>query len=172
MANVSRREVPAVIVAGGTIGQTINVEDGKGVTLLANTTYVFMLSDADAPFGSIHLKWDSALVFNGQFEDSDMPRKRGEEIGGSSDDDIPDVSVAKGDWIIWPMPAANVSVISTDASTGGGTYTAGTGVLAVVGGTAGGAMIHMADLGSKRGRYKVAVQGTGGVLRVTHHRKS
>lgn len=172
MANVLKPELPAIKQSDLSV---VNAEAGKGVTLAANTTYIFNLNAADAPTVGVHLKWDALIVLTtAKIEESCLPRKLGLIDGGGKDAnvDIADTSLAKGDWIVWPMPATQVSVISDDASTGGATYTAATGVLAVAGGTQGGAVIHLPDQSTSRLRLIVAVGGTGGVLRVGAQAKS
>ncbi|HEY6037919.1 MAG TPA: hypothetical protein VIV58_26750, partial [Kofleriaceae bacterium] len=131
----------------------------------------YELAAADNPTVGVHVKWDAGIVItSAKIEESCLPKFQNNN-SASGTVDISDTSLAKGDWIVWPLPAANVSVISDDASTGGATYTAATGVLAVAGGTAGGAVFHLPDQSTNRLRLVVVVGGTGGVLRVGEHRK-
>jgi len=172
MAQVSRPAVSAIRADGVFFPD----EAGKGVTLALATTYFFVFETADGRFDALSLKWDAAIIFTAQFEETNLPRVLGQDISGAGGNptvfDVSDIDVVAGNWIIWPMPAAQVSVIATDGTTGGATYVPATGVLTVAGGTAGGARMQLNQIGSRRSRLKVVVGGTGGKLRVGQHAKS
>lgn len=149
----------------------ITLEPGKGCLLVAGTTYMYGLSASDSPTVAIHVKWDAAIIITRlTVEESCLPRFLNSGAGGGAPDII-DTSQTKGDWIIWPLPATNVSLISDDGSVGAGTYTPATGILATTGGTGGGAMFHLPDQATPRLRVTVVVGATGGVLRVGEGRK-
>lgn len=152
-------------------GTPITLEPGKGSILVAGTTYMYGLSASDSPTVATHVKWDPAIIITRlTIEECCLPRYLNSSTATSSPDII-DTSQTKGDWIIWPLPATNVSLLSDDGSAGGATYTPATGILAVAGGTAGGAMFHLPDQATPRLRITVVVGATGGVLRVGEGRK-
>lgn len=136
-------------------------EKGRGkYTLLANTTYFFIVGGSDAPLHTVQLEWDGALVItSAKIEDCNC-----------GEADVTDVSVVDGEWVHEDPTTAYVSVKASDGSTGNGTVTNAT--LAVTGGVAGGAMWHLGNAGAARTRLKVATGATGGVARVSAHGKA
>jgi hypothetical protein len=168
MANVLRAECKAIIQSTGV---ALALEDGVGSKLLNGIQYIYHFDSADGPTVGVHVKWDASVIFTCKIEEGCLPRFFSNS-GSSGTVDVSDNSIAKGDWIVWPMPAAQVSVISDDATTGAGTYAAATGVLTVAGGTAGGAVFHLPDQSTSRLRLSLTTGGTGGVVRVGAHRKS
>lgn len=135
-------------------------EQGRGTYALASgTTYLYPVGGADAPWRAFHVQWDALAILTVSVEDS---------IFG--DADVLDTSIALGDWIREDQNGLAVNVKSTDGTTGGATVTAS--VIAVAGGTAGGAMIHVPNNASKRMRLRVDVGGTGGNVRVAEASKS
>lgn len=144
------------------------------VTLVNGTTYYSPLGDQDAPapsqtsLDSVHIKWDATFVGVFTIETTNFPRKRGGQWIGS--DDVTDYGTTKGNWIQEIPSSADVSVTSTDGTTGGATHD-GHLKITVEGGTAGGCMIHLGNLGSRRARVKTAVT-TGGAVRMSHTGKN
>lgn len=136
----------------GTVLAFSNTEFGRGaLTLASGTTYFFPIGGADASVVSVHLQWDAAIaITSATIEDCNFPE-------GSADVDWWDD--AAGEWIDEDPTTA---FVGTDGA--GATVT--NGVLAVVAGSVGGAMWHVADTGARRTRLKVVVGATGGEVRV------
>lgn len=134
-------------------------EQGRGVyALAAGTTYLYPVGGPDAPWRSFHMQWDALAILTVAVEDT---------IFG--DADVSDVSIALGDWMREDQNGLTINVKSTDGTTGGATVTAS--VIAVAGGTAGGAVIHVPNNASRRMRLRVDVGGTGGNVRVAEAQK-
>lgn len=130
---------------------TLAVEaTGRGkYTLTSGTTYYAIIGGPDAFTLSAHVQWDASIIITSvTVEDCNF---------GMSD--ASDYSSTAGDWIDEDPTTAFVGLVGAGAS-----HT--NGVVAVTGGAAGGAMLHVADTGSIRTRLKIVVGGTGGVIRI------
>jgi len=117
--------------------------DGTLGNHLTPGTYLFDVSDGRRPAESVHIRWDAALVAVATFEDSDEP---------PSEVSIWDTSVAGG-WVHQDpsdayVPAATGATIANLTTTIGGT-------------AAGGTVLDLSGLPSKRGRIKLVVTTTG-----------
>lgn len=143
------------------------------VTLLTGVTYFTPLGDEIAPapsqtsLSSVHIKWDASFVGVFTIETSNFPRRKGGAWVGQPD--VTDFDTTPGNWIRESPPTGYISTTSTDSSTGGATVSSAT--ITVAGGTAGGCMIHIGNLGSRRTRIKTAVT-TGGGVRMSHTGKN
>lgn len=137
-------------VSTGTEQVQSATEFGRGsFTLLTGVTYFYPIGGQDTPTLSAHIQWDAAIVITSiTIEDCNMPES---EVHWYSDN--------AGEWIDEDPSTAFVG------SDGAG-VTVTNGVVAVAGGAAGGAMIHMDGNGARRTRLKVVVGGTGGEVRV------
>lgn len=123
-------------------------------TLVAGTTYVYPLGGPDAPFLSAHVQWDAAIIITSiTVEDTNFGKA-----------DVTNFSTTAGDWINENPSTAFVGFV-------GAGVTVTNGVIAVIGGAAGGCMFHVAETGAIRSRLRVAVGATGGALRVGSHGK-
>ena len=121
----------------------------NGVTLANNATFYVGFGVEGALIQSVHLQWDAALILTAvTVEDSNNP-------------DAAITSSTAGEWIQEDPATAYVG--------GLGNLTVTNLTLAVAGGAAGGAMIHLGNLGSLRQRLKLVVGGTGGVIKITGH---
>lgn len=142
-----------------------------GVTLVANTTYLFPIGAPKAPVQaeagliSIQIRGAAALIITAAtYEDCDYPAftSPGDGRGVA---DVTDFDATAGNWIPENPSTAVVGFTGTGWSSTAATVTAaGTG--------AGGALFHIGNLGSRRGRLKVVVGATGGLARVAVHGKA
>lgn len=121
---------------------------------LANgTTYFFPVGAPGSLVQSIHVLWDAALIITAlTVEDSNIAILDATQAGSA------------GQWIQENPTGAYVAVVGAGA-------TATNLSVAVTGGAAGGAMIHLGNLGSRKVRIKVVVGATGGKLQVYIHGK-
>lgn len=142
-----------------------------GVTLVNGVTYVF-------PFGadisavpsqsmvvSAQLRWDNAIAMSVTLEETLWPQFSPSDLS-SGITDVSQHSTTVGHWSLVRPPDAYVEV------SGGGSYTIATGVVAVVAGQAGGVVFNLALWGARRGRFKIVVGGTGGLVRCAVHGKA
>lgn len=150
-----------VLTTGVQVQPRIGDPATKGATLASGTTYVIPLGGESAPLESIHIIWDAAIVVVITFEDSNMPSALGGP-GGLAD--VSNFDSTAGNWIQENPTSAVVSISGGASATNLTITTAGT--------TAGGAMIHIGNFGARRSRLKLAVGGTGGVIRVMLHGKA
>lgn len=128
---------------------TLLQQGRNGVTLTSGTTYYVAFGAEGALIQSVHLQWDPALILTAvTVEDSNNP-------------DAAIASATAGEWIQEDPATAYVGGI--------GNLTVTNLTLAVAGGAAGGAMIHLGNLGSLRQRLKIVVGGTGGIIKITGH---
>jgi hypothetical protein len=135
-----------------------------GVTLVAATTYVFPFGADRAPVPSLaqlvstQLRWDNAIAFTATIEECNFPALwPSDQANGVVD--VADHNTTVGNWIQIKPPTAYVEVA------GGGSYTVATGVIAVAAGQAGGCTINLSAWGGRRGRIKIVVGATGGLVR-------
>jgi len=120
-------------------------------TLVAGTTYYYILGTADAPFHAVHItSYTSALVItSATIQDC---------IHGELE--VTDHSTVAGEWVPETPTTAYVG------TTGSG-WSQTNAVVASTGAALGGALWNLGEAGSKRCRLAVVVGGTGGILRVS-----
>lgn len=135
-----------------------------GVTLTNGVTYVFPFGADRAPVPSlaqlvsVHMRWDNAIAFTATIEESNFPALwPSDQANGIVD--VADHNTTIGNWIQIRPPTAYIEVV------GGGSYNAGTGVITVVAAQQGGCTINLSAWGSRRGRVKIIVGATGGLVR-------
>jgi hypothetical protein len=140
-----------------------------GVTLAANTTYLFPLGSfrAAAPGetlnNSVHLwgKTAGLIITSANIDDTNVLPFRSPD--GRGDAVLTDFDITNtGAWIPETPSNADVRFVGTGWSASGGIVTAaGTGV--------GGAMFLLGNMASLRKRLRVVVGATGGTLQVAMH---
>lgn len=141
-----------------------------GCTLASGTTYYVPFAaqhaptPSETPYLELALRWDAAAILTVTIESTVYsPFSVGTTVNGPVLlSDFHDSSTAPGFWVpetATSLPAAQY----LGSGTGGATFTAPS--LAVAGGTAGGGIFRLFNYGSRRGRLKVVVGGTGGVVR-------
>jgi hypothetical protein len=158
-------DLPAVVLTTGVVVSPRTGDPAtKGVTLASGTTYVFALGGESSPLESIHIVWDAAIIVTFTIEDSNMPSGLG---GPGGPADVSNFDSVAGNWIQENPTTGYVAV--GPPSTG---VTVTNLTIAVAGGTATGAIVHMGNFGSRRSRLKATVGGTGGVVRVLPHGKA
>lgn len=141
--------LPAFVATTG-----VKAESGpNGVLLASGTTYYIPFGGDASPFNAIHFQWDAAIILTSV------------EAELACNPDASPYSAAAGDYVKTNTVGAGNLL---DASSG--TVTALT-LSAIAGGTAGGAMFHLAN-GARRGRLKVVVAGTGGMVKAFAHGKA
>jgi hypothetical protein len=141
-----------------------------GVTLGVGTYYFpFGASKspvpAESPLVSVHVRGDATIAATFTIEDTDFPATTspGDGRGAVDVSDFEDAAT-QANWIPENPSTAVVGVIGTGWTPSGATVTsAGTNL--------GGAMFHIGNLGSRRGRLKV-VTTVGGKVRVAVHGKA
>lgn len=147
-----------------TPANTVQPDDNGDCTLVNGRTYLFAVGSSEAPLPaevpltSIHLRWDAAVIVTFTIETCNFPAKKPGVLGDVGPDDVTDVDATAGNWI-----QENPSGVYVGTVGAGVTVTNLT--IAVAGGAAGGAMIHLGNLGSRRVRVKAVVGGTGGKVR-------
>lgn len=127
-------------------------------TLVAGTTYYYILSAGDAPFASVHITGYTAglVITSATIADCNHT---GLEVS--------DLSTTSGEWL-QERPSSASAYVST---TGTG-WSVASGVVASAGSAVGGALWHVAETCARRVRLEVVVGGTGGDLRVSYGAKS
>lgn len=134
---------------------------GTGVVLASGSTYYFPLNIEGASLESVHLRGDAVIIITAaRIEDTNMPNR----ASAKGDVDVSVFDATAGNWIIENPATAYVA-------TAGAGWTATAATLAVAGGTAGGAIWHLGNMGTTRSRLAIVVGGTGGVVRVCGHSK-
>lgn len=140
---------------------TVKPVESDGFVTLGVDTYLFPLSVPEANLYSVHIQTDGTIAGTFTIETCNFPKCH-DEMGQTSD--VTDWDTAtSGLWIKEDPTGAYVASVGT-----GWAWTLLTGVKTA---GAGGAMIHLGNLGSKRLRLK-AVITTGGKIRVNRHAKS
>jgi hypothetical protein len=139
-----------------------------GCTLANGTTYYFPFGaqrspvPAETPLVSVQLRWDASIIATITVETTLFPATfQGGDPRGPAQ--VSDFETTAGFWL-----QQNASTAYVPAT--GGTPTAMT--VAVAGGSAGGCEFDLGNLGARRGRIKVVVGGTGGVMRCAVHGKA
>lgn len=139
-----------------------------GCTLANSSTYYFVVGSQLAPTPSqtslvtLHLAWAAAVAATFTVETCNFPATRGGALPGP--DDVKDYDATAGNWIQENPSTAYVGVTGSGNTVSSLTITAG-------GTAAGGAMIHLGNIGSRRVRIK-AVVTTGGNVRCNAHGKA
>lgn len=123
------------------------------VTLAQNTTYYIPFGDDGATLESVQLVHDAAIVVTFTVELTNYPKEDAPNHSANTDKR-------------WTQENPSSAVVS---STGGITWTALSGVTA--GTTRGSSVIHIGNLGTKRGRVKAVVAGVGGNVAALGHQK-
>lgn len=142
-----------------------------GVTLAANTTYFFPLGADRSPVPAettvvdAQLRWDNAIALTATVETSLFPSTH-PEGGATGVVDVGDDNTTAGNWILQAPPDGYVPVV------GGGTFSAATGAVTVAAGQQGGCEFTLNGFGPRRGRVKVVVGATGGLVRFAVHGKA
>lgn len=140
-----------------------------GVTLANSTTYYLPLGSARAPMPAetalvaVHMKWAAAVAAVITVETCNFPRHANSAIGQGPDDTL-DYSAVAGDWIQENPTTGYIGVVGSGNSATSLTLTAG-------GSAAGGATIHLGNIGTRRCRIKLVVT-TGGLMRLGVHGKA
>lgn len=139
-----------------------------GCTLASGTTYYFPFGSqrsavpAETSLATVQLRWDAAAVLTITVETTVFPATpQGGDPRGPAQ--LSDFDTTAGMWLQQNPSSAYVPAT-------GGTPTAMT--VAVAGGSAGGCEFDLGNLGARRGRVKVVVGGTGGVVRCGIHGKA
>lgn len=132
-----------------------------GCTLVSGTTYYFPFGaqhspvPAEAPLTTFQVRWDAAIIMTVTVETTVFPStvQPGDPRGPAQ---LSDFDTTAGYWLQQNPSSAYVPVV-------GGSVTNMT--VTVPGGSAGGAEFDLGNLGARRGRIKMVVAGTGGVVR-------
>ena len=149
-----------------TSGNVVTSAPGVGCTLGVNT-YYFAVGGMLAPTPSqtsivaVQLKWDANVVATITVEETNFPQFIGGGISGPPD--VTDYDSATGNWVNDNPTTAYLPNTVTGVSVSNATVT-------VAGGTAGSAIWHIGNLGTRRVRMKIVLT-TGGVVRCTVHGK-
>lgn len=137
-------------------GAPLTNEGPRGTfTLTAGQHYYYILGGAVAPYVSVHLSGDAAIIITSALvQDCDHDGR-----------DVTDQSNTAGDWVTEDPSTAFAGADGTGwaFSTSLGITAAGSGV--------GGGLIHVVATGAYRTRVDVLVGATGGKLRVSAHGK-
>lgn len=144
------------IIPIDTTGAQSAVIAGPGrFTLLANTTYYFMLGGQRSPWNSVTLTGYTAamILTSANIEDTDHPQGI-----------VDNFSTVTGEWVKRDSSLAELKSIGTG-------WTATGAVLAVAGGNLGGARWNINGTGAFRTRLTVVVGGTGGDVLVSEMEK-
>jgi hypothetical protein len=154
------------IKSDGTKVAAVQSGAAKGCTLGVGT-YFFPIGGSDGsfpgdmPIAAIHLAWAAAVDATITVETCNFPaHEHGMKDGPA---DVSDYDTTPGNWI--PVAPTN----AYGGAAGAGNAVAGSTITA--GGTnAGGAMLHLPNIGSRRARVKV-VTTVGGLVRCGAHGK-
>jgi hypothetical protein len=132
------------------------------VTLTATDDFYFVIPFAeDGDVTSIHILTGAAITGTFTVETCNFRKKRN-EVGP---DDVTDYNEVSGNWVKENPSTAYVATVGTGWSGGVGDLT----LVKTAG--AGGAMIHLGNLGARRVRLKLACT-TSGTVRVVAHGKA
>ncbi len=102
---------------------------------------------------SVHMKWDAAFAGVITYESSNFPLRRGG--AGTGPNDVPSYDATVGNWIQENPTSALIY-------SAGGVGNSITALTITAGGTnAGGVILHLQNMGSRRGRFKVAITANG-----------
>lgn len=131
-----------------------------GVTLASSTTYYFPFGaqhaavPSESPLTSFQLRWDALIIMTVTVETTLVPAtlQPGDPRGPAL---LSDFDATAGFWLQQNPTTAYVPAT-------GGTPTNMT--VAVAGGSAGGCEFDLGNFGPRRGRIKMVVAGTGGLV--------
>lgn len=157
-----RRDLSAFVA---TVGTQLDPTSAGLITLANGTSYYVPLGNETSPMPSqtslntVQVKWSSGFAGTLTIETTNFPTFKSGLFSGAFD--VSDYDATPGNWIEENPSTAYISTLSTDGSTGGATVTNAT--IVVAGGTAGGCMIHLGGIGSRRIRVKAAVTAQGNV---------
>ena len=141
---------------------TVPSEPGLGCKLPSTGNWYFDVSVPDGPTESVHLIWDAALAGTINIQDTNAPQfKRPSDADSGTDVSLIDETA--GNWITEDASTAYVPIVGSGNSVANMTITAG-------GSAAGGAMLNVGNLGTRRQRIRVIVT-TPGTIRVLAHGK-
>lgn len=120
-------------------------------TLIASTTYAYILPSKDTAFTSIDITGytSAAVITSATIQDTNH-----------KDIDVPDTSVIVGEW-------KNEKPTQGYVACDGTGWSVTTCVVAAAGSGVGGALWHVAETGASRTRLLVVVGATGGLFRVS-----
>lgn len=124
-----------------------------GVLLANGVTYYVPFGGEASPLQDVHVQWDAAIILTSI------------EVEYACNPAPAVFSAVVGEWV----KTNAVGPFSQVDAVGGGVPTALT--VAVAGGTVGGCNFHLI-MGSRRGRLKVVVGGTGGRMKFTTNGKA
>lgn len=127
--------------------------NNNGVALTNGTTYYVPFGGEASPLQDVHVQWDAAIILTSI------------EVEYACNPDVLPNSAVGGEWV----KTNTVGPFSQVDAVGGGVPTALT--VAVAGGTVGGCNFHLM-MGSRKGRLKVVVGGTGGRMKFTTNGKA
>lgn len=133
-----------------------------GCTLVNGTTYFFPFGaprsavPGEVPLTSFQLRWDAAIILTATVETTLIPAAVYGADPRTGTVQLSDFDVTAGFWLQQNPSGVYVPIT-------GGTATALT--ISVPGGSAGGCELDLGNFGPRRGRVKIVVGGTGGVLR-------
>lgn len=140
-----------------------------GCTLVTGTTYYFPFGSqhsptpAETPIVTVQVRWDAAVILTITIETTVFPSSFQALDPRSPPVQLSDFDATLGYWLQQNPTTAYVPVTN-------GTATNMT--VAVAGGSAGGCEFDIGNLAARRGRVKLVVGGTGGVVRVGIHGKA
>lgn len=132
-------------------GATPNTEGPQGTyTLTAGQHYYYVLGGDSAPFVSVHITGNAAIVItSATVQDCNH-----------GDNEVTNFSTTAGEWIPETPTTAYVGTTGTG-------WSQTNGVAAALGTGAGGAMFHVTETAARRTRLDVLVGATGGTLKVS-----
>jgi hypothetical protein len=142
-------------------GSIVHPDENGNLSLSAATWYLVLGGTSDALLESLHMKWSTAFAATITFETCNFPRYKGGAGSGTSD--VTDHSTVAGNWIQENPSTAYVGVVGTGNSATALTITAG-------GTNAGGATVHLGNLGTRRLRAQLVVSNAG-TIRANAHGK-
>lgn len=134
-----------------------------GCTLASGTTYYFPFGaqhspvPAETPLTDVQVRWDNAAILTITIETTLFPATLQAQDPRAGAVQLSDFDATAGFWLLQNPTTAYVPVT-------GGTATNMT--VSVAGGAAGGCDFNLGNLGPRRGRVKIVVGGTGGLVRV------
>jgi hypothetical protein len=131
------------------------------VTLTAATFYFEIPLTADGSLQSIHILTGAAIAGVFTIETSNLPQ--GSPVATTALGAVPTWDETVGNWVQENPSSAYVATNGTGWSVSALTLTKAAG--------AGGAMIHLGNIGARRCRVKAAIT-TGGTVRIVPHGKN
>lgn len=145
----------------------------QGCTLVLSTTYVFPFGaprsavPAESPLVAAFVRWDAAAILTITVETAIVPAAWLGADPRAGTPQLTDFDATAGFWLPQNPPTAYVPVVGGTVGTGATAMT-----VSVAGGAAGGCEFDLGNFGARRGRVKIVVGATGGVVRVGVHGKA